>query len=78
MRLLQYFVLVNEISNSFAVSLRSMARNSRRRVPEWLEKGSCIGHFNNHRHKKSLRGPEAKAGIPDLSSYNNFLRSENS
>ena len=63
MKLLQYFVLVNEISNSFAISLRSMAQNSRKRIPEWLEKGNFNGHFNNHRHKKSLRNTEPKARI---------------
>ena len=63
MKLLQYVVLATQILDSSGISLRSMAQNSRRRIPEWLEKGSLSGHFNNHRHKKSLRDSEPKARI---------------
>ena len=63
MKLFFIFIVTDQFMNSTAISLRSFARNSRRRIPEWLENGHFNGHFNDHRHKKSLRESQSKEGI---------------
>ena len=60
MKLFYIFYIANQFMDSDAISMRSFARNSRRRIPEWLENGHFNGHFNDHRLKKSVR--DSKVG----------------
>ena len=62
MKLFYIFIAVNQLLDCSAISMRSFARNSRRRIPEWLENGHFNGHFNDHRHKKSVRESQSKVG----------------
>ena len=78
MKLFYIFYIANQFMNSDAFSMRSFARNSRKRIPEWLENGHFNGHFNDHRLKKSVR--DSKVGdfrglieIFDLSLWNSIF-----
>ena len=69
MKLFYIFYIANQFMDSDAFSMRSFARNSRKRIPKWLENGHFNGHFNDHRHKKSVRDSHSKVGDSRIARY---------